>query len=137
MKGWLSFGVPSVGSVSMSLETHASTKVRLYGGAYVMDKVHGKKPAESPDLLESSVPKVGRNARAGAETPALLFIAHIHTPRGFQELLGKTNSDAFLDKYGLSFHSRTWEDIHGRRFHTGLFLWTPAAEDRDRKGAPE
>ena len=121
------FTLPGGGSVHLRLETHASTKVRHYGDSYVLDKVHGKKPAESPEFLESAVPRVRKEARSAVGVPGLLFIAHIHTPRGFTELLGKTSDECLLERYGLSYHSRTWEDIHGRGFHTGLFLWVAEA----------
>jgi len=122
-----SFTTPTARRVKLRLETHASTKVRHYGDSYVLDKVHGKKPAERPDFLESAVPEVRKEAHTAIDTPGLLFIAHIHTPRGFAELLGKTSDTAFLERYSLSFHSRTWEDIYGRGFHTGLFLWVAEA----------
>jgi hypothetical protein len=126
--GTISFNPPGKRTVTLRVETHASTKVRHYGDGYVLDKVHGKKPAENPDLLESTVPQIRKEARSAVDTPGLLFMAHIHTPRGFAQLLGKTREATFLERYGLSFHSRTWEDIHGRGFHSGLFLWVAEPE---------
>jgi hypothetical protein len=119
----LSFTFPGAGEVMLRLEGHASTKVRHYGNSYALDKVHGKKPEESPEFLESVVPHLRKHAKLARTTPGLRFIAHVQKARSFVDLLGKTADAVFLERYGLSFHSRTWEDIHGRGFHTGLFLW--------------
>lgn len=114
----ISFSPPRGTWVAMEVESHASTKVRHYGDSYVLDKVHGKKPEENADFLESLVPSTGKKG-----FNALLFIAHVPTPQRFAKLLGKTNDPAFLERYQLGFHSQEWEDIRRRGFHTGLFLW--------------
>lgn len=123
---WLLFTTPAAEPVVMEVLTHASTKVRHFGNTYLIDKVHGKKVEEGPEMLEGAVPKLAKAAnRVGNKTTAsLLFVAHVPSPARFQRLLGKTGDDAFLNRYGLQLHRMTWEDIHGRDFHTGLFLWS-------------
>lgn len=129
--GNVTFTAPISESVSLRIETHASTKVRHYGNSYVLDKVHGKKVAEGPERVESAAPKLAKAARkqGNLATQCLLFIAHVPLPDRFDHLLGKGTSHSFLDRYGLKFHSLTWPDIYDRDFHTGLFLWScsPAA----------
>jgi hypothetical protein len=110
----------------MEVLTHASTKVRHFGNTYLLDKVHGKKVEEGPEMLETAVPKLAKAANRfrGEITASLLFVAHLPSPARFERLLGKTSDDAFLNRYGLQLHRLTWKDIHGRDFHTGLFLWS-------------
>lgn len=123
---WFSFGTPSGGEVVMEVLTHASTKVRHFGNTYLLDKVHGKKVEEGPDLLETAVPKLAKTANRFRHeiTAGLLFVAHVPSAARLELLLGKTSGDGFLDRYGLRLDRLTWEDINGRDFHTGLFLWS-------------
>ncbi|MCW1923016.1 hypothetical protein OKA05_10670 [Luteolibacter arcticus] len=122
----ISFTAPLSAEVILEVESHASTKVRHFGNSYLLDKVHGKKVEEGSEILESAVPKLAKSARiyGGTVTHCLLFIAHVPSPERFDRLLGKTNSEAFLDRYSLTLHSLMWKDIYDRDFHTGLFLWS-------------
>lgn len=127
---FLVFRTPKGDFAGILLKSHASTKIRHYGDSYVLDRIHGKKVDENADLLESAVPSVRKKGKMlpAATVHGLLFIAHVPTSQRFTRLLGKTADSAFLDRYGLALHTRQWEDIYGRGFHTGLFLWTTKEE---------
>jgi hypothetical protein len=139
--GWTHFGakqdslhfqLPEGESVRLNFISYASTKVRRYGDTYVLDKVHGKHPGNGPDL-SSLLPRLQNHKPYRSDQfTALLFVAYVTAAREFDTLLGEDGtSQSFLDRYRIQFNSRTWEDVHHRHFHTGLFLWTQQSEAPD------
>ncbi|WP_411847371.1 hypothetical protein AAFN60_08510 [Roseibacillus persicicus] len=125
-----SFDLPNNETVDMRIVTFASTKVRSYGGAYHLDKAHGKTPPEKPKM-DSIVPKVSRHTSdklrpsSWSWTQACLFIAHVARASEFEQLLGKAAETTFLTRYKLQLDEFRWEDRFGRDFSTGFFLWSP------------
>lgn len=121
---WANFTAPDNARVHLTLLTHATTKIRHYGGSYILDKVHGKKAGPHPDL-ESIVPKLtGQQGFPTTTVNALLFVAHAPTERKLMAVLDRAATPEFMGRYGVSLVCEVWEDIYQRGFHSGIFLWT-------------
>ena len=118
--------------VMLTIWDDATTKVRKFGKSYRLDSGASKAGRDSRDELRKLLPKLHRavgdpGGKDGSAHDArgILLIDHFTG----QHLRDDFPDHEFLQRYDISYLSRTWNDRYDRGFKTSLHLWKPAVRE--------